>query len=384
MIYNRDNPFLAKLKSRTRINGLDSDKNVQHLVLDIAGSGLTYKCGDSIGVLPKNDMAEVKNILGLLKIQPDMEVKLPFIEKKIPILTALYEKLCITSLSKHFFEWFSIFITDTDEASYVKNQILGDAQECKTLPKAYSLLDVLDKFRSYQDLNINELATKLPRLMPRLYSIASSPLVSRDEIHIVVNVVSYTSVGGSVRHGVASTYLANGLNIGENIGMFLVNSTFALPPDATANMIMIGPGTGIAPFRGFLQEKQVLKNRGEEIGNSWLFFGDRHYATDFLFKEELLEFKNSGVMTNLDLAFSRDQEQKVYVQDKIWENRQKLWSWISNGAYIYLCGNASSMAVDVDNTLKRIAIEMGNFDEDHANKFFQSLKESKRYQKDVY
>jgi sulfite reductase (NADPH) flavoprotein alpha-component len=175
------------------------------------------------------------------------------------------------------------------------------------------------------------------------------------------------------------------MNIGtDTANIFIVNSVFALPTDANADIIMVGPGTGVAPFRGFLQERQCMKNKMGNIGNSWLFFGDRNYATDFLFKDEFLNFKQSGVLTNLHLAFSRDQEKKIYVQDRIWENREEIWSWILDDAYLYVCGNASNMANDVENTFKKIAMEVGNFDAASADDFFRKLRKTRHYQKDVY
>ncbi|MDR2628934.1 MAG: hypothetical protein LBC30_03025 [Puniceicoccales bacterium] len=384
MIYNRDNPFTAHLKFRRRLNDQTSDKNVQHLVFDVSNGDISYKCGDSIAVFPKNNEGEVAEILRLLKIAPETQVKLPFLGEKISILSALGEYLCITNLSDQFWKWLAEIETDSAMGLFVNDKILSSDPECQVLAKSYSLLEILAKFDGHCKVEPGELVSKLRRLTPRLYSIASSPLVDRNEIHIVVGVVSYTSAIGNKRNGIASNYLAHHANIGEGIRIFVVKSMFALPTNAESNIIMVGPGTGIAPFRGFLQERQCMAAKGDKVGKSWLFFGDRNRATDFLFEEELQTFKDSDILTNLDLAFSRDQENKIYVQDRIWEHREELWSWISDGAYVYVCGNASKMAVDVENTLKKIAMELGNFIEDGANDFFKSLKDNRRYQKDVY
>ncbi|MDR2432651.1 MAG: hypothetical protein LBD34_02750 [Puniceicoccales bacterium] len=384
MIYNRDNPFAAHLKFRRRLNDQASDKNVQHLVFDVGNGGISYKCGDSIAVLPKNNESEVAEILRLSKIVPETQVKLPFLGKKISIFFALREYLCITNLPDQFWKWLGEIETDSDMGSFINDKILRSDPECQVLAKSYSLLEILKKFDGHCKIEPGELVSKLRRLMPRLYSIASSPLANQNEIHIVVVVVSYTNAIGNKRNGIASNYLANDANIGEDIRVFVVNSMFALPTNAESNIIMVGPGTGIAPFRGFLQERQCVVDKGGKVGKSWLFFGDRNHATDFLFEEELQTFKDSGILTNLDLAFSRDQGNKIYVQDRIWDRRKELWSWISDGAYVYICGNASKMAMDVENTLKKIAMELGNFTEDEANGFFKLLKDNRRYQKDVY
>ncbi|MDR1401714.1 MAG: hypothetical protein LBI81_02025 [Puniceicoccales bacterium] len=385
MIYNRNNPFQAKLKSRVRITAAESDKNVQHLIFDISGSDITYKCGDSVAILPKNNIVEVAEILDLLKIQPDTEMEISNCGKKISIFSALYEHFCITNLSRQFLEWFVDFVSDSEDVMYIGDKILCSDDRCAMTAKSYSLLEILKKFKNLRRIDAKELVANLRKLAPRLYSIASSHLQNRDEIHVVVSVVSYTNFVGNSRHGIASNYLANDMNVGtDTANIFVISSMFALPTDPGANIIMIGPGTGIAPFRGFLQERQCLKNKGEKIGSSWLFFGDRNYATDFLFKDEILNFKDSGVLTNLHLAFSRDQEKKIYVQDRMWENREDLWSWILDYAHIYVCGNASNMAADVDNTLRRIAMEVGKMDAERSNEFFNSLRKNRFYQRDVY
>jgi sulfite reductase (NADPH) flavoprotein alpha-component len=384
MTYNRDNPFTAHLKFRRRLNGQASDKDVQHLVFDVSNGNVSYKCGDSIAVFPKNNGNETAEILRLLKITPETQVKLPFLGEKISIFSALREYLCITNLPDQFWRWLAEIGTNSGMGSFINGKILRSDPECQVLAKSYSLLEILKKFDGHCKVEPGELATKLRRLTPRLYSIASSPIANRNEIHIVVGVVSYTNAIGNKRNGIASNYLAHDANIGEDIRIFVVKSMFALPTNAESNIIMVGPGTGIAPFRGFLQERQWVVDKGGKVGKSWLFFGDRNRATDFLFEEELQSFKDSGILTNLDLAFSRDQENKIYVQDRIWERRKELWSWISDGAYVYVCGNASKMAVDVENTLKKVAMELGNFTEDEANGFFKLLKDGRRYQKDVY
>jgi sulfite reductase (NADPH) flavoprotein alpha-component len=379
MIFNRDNPFQAKLKARRRVTDQKSDKDVRHLVFDIGGSEMVHKCGDSLAVFPKNNIVEVAEILDALKIQPETEVLVN--RRKMPIFTALHEHCNVTNVSRQFLEFIASHTAGIDEEM---PQIGELAEGNGSAARSYTLLEILQKFDGVGDIGPNDLVENLGRLIPRLYSIASSQLLTPNEIHIVVNVINYVDGGGKRRHGVASSYLAT-MNIGSDAAnIFIVNSMFAMPTDHSTDIIMVGPGTGIAPFRGFLQERKCYSDRGVPIGRSWLFFGDRHLATDFLFKDEILDFRDRGVLTNLHLAFSRDQDSKVYVQDRMLENREELWSWLLDGAYFYVCGNASRMAVDIDNTLLKIAMEVGRLSEATAKEFLQSLRKTRHYQRDVY
>ncbi|MDR3144565.1 MAG: hypothetical protein LBT64_03660 [Puniceicoccales bacterium] len=371
MVCDRNNPFLARLKARSRVTAPGSDKNVQHLIFDTSGGDVHYGCGDSVAIMPKNNAAAVSDILGFLGISPDAMVNVGN-AAMVSIFSALVENFCVTHLPQKFFEWFSSVAAD------VGGEQLEKLKTC-------SLVEILAKHRPKLPIGADELLPNLRKLTPRMYSIASSPLAYPDEIHIVVNVVSHADEFGNIVPGVASSYLANGMRVGiDAASIFVVKSMFALPTDASTRLIMIGPGTGIAPFRGFLQERQHLRNNGTKTGDSWLFFGDRHAATDFLFRDEILGFKDLGVLTKLDLAFSRDQEDKVYVQDRILENREELWEWITEGAYVYVCGNASRMAVDVDNALRRVAMDVGGMDAERADDFFKTLKRDRRYRRDVY
>lgn len=384
MLFNRDNPFLSRLKSRIRVSGINSGKNVQRVVLDIADSGITYKCGDALGVLPKNNIDDVKSILECLNILGDAEVVLPYNEQNTNIVSALSESLDINELPRKFFEWFVGCLSNQKDIDYLRQNILGDSDDCKKRLKSFSLLEVLHKFESFKIDDVQSLVNVLKRLMPRLYSIASSPLVLSDEVHLVVSEVMYTNDRGNKRYGVASHYLSSVLEQNEEVKIFVVKSPFALPQNQEVDVIMIGPGVGIAPFRGFLQERAFLKSNGNKVGRNWLFFGDRRRADDFLLEDELTEYQRNGVLDNLQLAFSRDQEQKVYVQDRMWECRDDVWSWISSGAYIYVCGDASRMAVDVDSMLKKIAVEVGGMTDESAEEMFKTMKKERRYQRDVY
>lgn len=384
MLFNRDNPFLSRLKLRVRVSGINSKKNVQRIVLDIADSGITYKCGDALAVLPKNNIDAVKSILECLNISGDEEIILPHNKQSVNIMSALYNSLDINELPRKFFEWFVGCLSNQKDIDYLYQAILGDSDDCKERLKSFSLLEVLNRFESFKIDDVQSLVNVLKRLMPRLYSIASSPLASPDEIHLIVSEVMYTNDRGNKRYGVASHYLSSVLEQGDEVRVFVVKSPFALPQNHEADVMMIGPGVGIAPFRGFLQERDCLKSSGHKVGRNWLFFGDRCRTDDFLLEDELTAYQRNGVLDNLQLAFSRDQEHKIYVQDRIWECRDAVWSLILSGAYIYVCGDASHMAVDVDNMLKKIAMEIGGMTYESADEMFKTMKKERRYQRDVY
>jgi sulfite reductase (NADPH) flavoprotein alpha-component len=371
---DRNNPFRAKLKARARISGPGSDKDVWHIIFDVGGGGVSYGCGDSVAVMPGNDTSAVAEILDRLGVGGDVQVSAgPGGE--ISIFSALVERFCIEHLPPKFFQWFAS----------VAECGSGAAEELAAVAGACSLVEILGRYRLVRAVGADELLQNLRKLTPRMYSIASSPLVHPDEIHIVINAISYVDAFGTRRHGVASRYLAKTMEVGvDGADIFVVRSAFSPPEDASVPMIMIGPGTGVAPFRGFLQERQWLKNSGVRIGDSWLFFGDRHCSCDFLFRDEIFGFMDAGVLTKLDLAFSRDQASKIYVQDKILGNREEIWRWIGGGAHIYVCGNAAHMAVDVDNALVKVAQVAGGLGEAEAAALFKELRRNKRYQRDVY
>ena len=384
MIYDRNNPFPARLKSRIRVSGEQSDKNVQLLAFDISNSDLTYECGDSIAIFPKNDPIEISKILALLKVQPDARVKFPNSDIATSVFSALCENCDIINLSKKFLQWFADYLNDSG-VEFLNKEMLGSGEQCPTNIKSFSLLELLNIVQISRPIDVQGMVNNLKRLTPRLYSIASSPSQHRDEVHILVREVTYTNAVGHQRHGIASTYLTRRVNIASDITkVFIVHSHFSLPEDPLTNIILVGPGTGLAPFLGFLEERYWLQNTGTSIGKSWLFFGDRHRATDFLCQNILLNYEKIGVLTHLSLAFSRDQDTKIYVQDRIWEARETIWKWINDGAHIYICGEAAHMAKDVEFTLKKIAIEVGHIDPHDVEDFFKNLRQNKRFLKDVY
>jgi sulfite reductase (NADPH) flavoprotein alpha-component len=241
---------------------------------------------------------------------------------------------------------------------------------------------LIDLFRDYPGAitSAEELAGLLPRLAPRLYSISSSPAAHRNQVHTTVAVVRYRSHNRD-RGGVCSTLLAERANPGETLPVYIQpNNRFRLPQQGDAPMIMIGPGTGIAPFRAFLHERRALGC----TGRNWLFFGERSASTDFLYRDELLEMRADSHLTRLDLAFSRDQDRKIYVQDRMLEQASEFWRWLEDGASVYVCGDASRMAKDVDATLHKIVEQQGGLPHEAANEYVQQLKDQRRYHRDVY
>jgi sulfite reductase (NADPH) flavoprotein alpha-component len=251
--------------------------------------------------------------------------------------------------------------------------------ELKKYLKSHDILDVIHEYNHIL-IDPQEFVSALSRLTPRLYSIASSQKYVSDEVQLTVGIVNDV-LRNRLRKGVSSNHLAGQVSLGESIPLFFnENKSFRLPSSGDTPIIMIGPGTGIAPFRAFLQERCALGNTGK----NWLFFGNPHSSTDFLYQEELREFEQKGILTYLSTAFSRDQAEKIYVQDRILENAEKVFSWIENGAHIYICGDAKRMAVDVENALFKVILTQKQCSLEIAGEYLQDLKKSKRYQKDVY
>jgi sulfite reductase (NADPH) flavoprotein alpha-component len=371
--YGRERPYSAKLIDRVRLSGAKSAKDVWRLVFD-SGDALDYSCGDTLGVYPRNDGAEVDSILNVLELRGDSTVEIRGISRSIR--DALIENFCITHLPKRFLEAFEQKLTGGDRTVFGEN--FSDQNE-----DHFSLFELLTQF-PYARLSCDELCKLLKKMPPRLYSIASSRKAQGNELHIIVGAVSYKNFLGNVRRGVASTFLASRLRVGDFADIYVSKSAIKLPPDPSVDIIMVGPGTGIAPFIGFLHEREYLRNRGEQIGRSWLFFGDQHEDSDFLEKDKLLKIHRDGPLNNLDLAFSRDQSEKIYVQHRMFEKREKLWQWLSTGAYFYICGNAKRMALDVEDMLKNIAVTVGRISEGSIDDWIGELKSAGRYQKDVY
>lgn len=381
--YSKDNPFPARIVENRLLNKPGSAKETRHFVVDMKGSGLTYKVGDSLGVFPNNPPHEVAELLQCLHASGDELVSPAMLKLTEPITLheALSSRLALAGPTTKILTTLQSKATDPGEKAKLDAMLAPEAKEqVKVYLAERAFVDLLQEYPSAR-LTPQEFVDHLRKLMPRLYSIASSPKVSPDGIHLTVAIVRYQT-NGRERVGVCSTFMADRVVVGDTpVPAFVSHSHFGLPEDhAEKDVIMIGPGTGIAPFRAFVQERAAVGAKGR----NWVFFGDQHSATDFLYEDEWNDYQSKGQVTRLDLAWSRDQEQKVYVQDKMRENAKELWSWIQNGAYFYVCGDAKRMAKDVDQALHDIIAEQGAMPIEKAAEYVKQLKKDKRYQRDVY
>lgn len=371
--YSRKNPFSASLKTNQNLNGAGSEKEVRHIEIDLAGSELTYEVGDALGVFSKNDPALVEAILKLQGWSGNESVPLPD-GGTSSIQEALLQSYEITKLSPKLLE------AATQHGAELKG-LLEPAKK-KELDAYLWGRDLLDLFQEFPALKWSPEAcvTLLKKLNVRLYSIASSLKAHPGEVHLTVGAVRFETHGRK-RGGVCSTFLADRVALGGAIPVFVqVSHGFRPPQNPETPMIMVGPGTGIAPFRAFLEERKAIGAKGK----NWLFFGDQRIATDFLYRDELGQFQKEGYLAQLDTAFSRDQATKIYVQNRMLENAKDLWSWLESGAHFYVCGDASRMAKDVDAALHQIVQEQGGKSAEAAADYVKQLKTDKRYQRDVY
>jgi sulfite reductase (NADPH) flavoprotein alpha-component len=380
-VYSKDNPFPAKITENRMLNKPGSAKETRHFVVSLTGSGLHYKAGDSLGVFPSNRAEEVNELLRRLGatgeelVSPAM-LKLP---SPIPLREALASRLALAGLTSKIVGTLAAKATDPNEKAKLTGLLAPESKELlTTFLDDREYVDLLAEFPSAK-LTPQEFVDHLRKLMPRLYSIASSPRVYPTEIHLTVAVVRYQT-NGRERFGVASTFMADRVRVGTTITpVFISHSHFGPPEDGSKDAIMVGPGTGIAPFRAFVQDRVA----SGATGRNWVFFGDQKHATDFLYEEEWRTYVAKAQM-RLDLAWSRDQSRKIYVQDRMREHAAELWAWLQGGAYFYVCGDAKRMAKDVDVALHEIVAEQGKMDPAAAVEFVKQLKKDKRYQRDVY
>ena len=369
--YNKANPFPATLITNQKITGRQSDKDVRHLEFDLAGSDLHYQAGDALGVWFDNDPQLVDEILSLAQIDPTTEVT---IERKTQtISTALLSHLELTQNTPAFVKGYAALANNEQ-----LNDLVADNQALQELVQRTPIVDVLHKFPA--KLTAEQLVSLLRPLTPRLYSISSSPAEVGEEVHLTVGVVRFEHEGRA-RSGAASSFLADRVEEDGAVRVFVEhNDNFRLPNDMTKPIIMVGSGTGVAPFRAFMQQRVA----DEASGKNWLIFGNPHFASDFLYQTEWQQFAKEGFLHKYDFAWSRDQEKKIYVQDKIRENSTALWQWLQEGAYFYVCGDASKMAKDVEQALLDVIAKEGNLSPDEAEDYLNELREEKRYQRDVY
>ncbi|MDB6169730.1 MAG: FAD-binding protein [Verrucomicrobia bacterium] len=380
--YSKDHPFPALVTENRLLNKPGSAKETRHIVVNLAGSGLHYKAGDSLGVFAENRPAEVAEILERLGASGDEPVSPAMLRlpSPLPLREVLATRLALAAPTRKMVETLSAKATDPDEKAKLSGLL---TPESKDLLAGYleqrEFADLLAEFPSAKP-GPQELVDHMRKLMPRLYSIASSPKVHPNEIHLTVAVVRYET-NHRDRVGVCTTFLADRVQVGTTpTPVFVSHSHFGLPDDGAKDVIMVGPGTGIAPFRAFVQDRIA----SGATGRNWVFFGDQHRATDFLYEEDWKEWLAKGQIARLDTAFSRDQLTKVYVQDKMREHAAELWSWIKGGASFYVCGDAKRMAKDVDTALLDVIAQQGGLDAPAATEYVKQLKKEKRYQRDVY
>ncbi|MBX3736178.1 MAG: sulfite reductase subunit alpha [Candidatus Didemnitutus sp.] len=380
--FSKDNPFPAHLTENRRLNRDGSAKDTRHFVIDLADSGLAYKAGDSLGVFATNRPELVDEVLARLRATGDELVSPAMLKLTTPITLreALFSRLALAGPTKKILETLAAKTPDHTEKEKIAGLLAPEAKEQLAAYLAErEYVDLLAEF-PHARVTPQEFVDHLRKLMPRLYSIASSGKVHPTQVHLTVAVVRYET-NARQRHGVCSTFLADRVVAGETaVPVFVSLSHFAPPADGTKDVIMVGPGTGVAPFRAFMQERVATG----ATGRNWLFFGDQRRATDFLYEEEWLAWQQEGKLARLDVAFSRDQAEKIYVQDRMRQNGAELWAWLKAGAHFYVCGDAKRMAKDVDAALHEIIAQHGGMDAAAATEFVKQLKKDHRYMRDVY
>ncbi|EMI1817543.1 TPA: NADPH-dependent assimilatory sulfite reductase flavoprotein subunit [Klebsiella variicola] len=369
--YTKEAPLSATLSVNQKITGRDSEKDVRHIEIDLGDSGLRYQPGDALGVWYQNDPQLVKELVELLWLKGDEPVTVD--GKTLPLAEALEWHFELTVNTATIVENYA---TLTRSESLLP--LVGDKAQLQHYAAATPIVDMV-RFSPAQ-LDAEALIGLLRPLTPRLYSIASSQAEVESEVHVTVGVVRY-EIEGRARAGGASSFLADRVEEDGEVRVFIEhNDNFRLPANPETPVIMIGPGTGIAPFRAFMQQRAADGAQGK----NWLFFGNPHFTEDFLYQVEWQSYVKEGLLTRIDLAWSRDQQQKVYVQDKLREQGAELWRWINDGAHIYVCGDANRMAKDVEHTLLEVIAEYGAMDAEAADEFLSELRVERRYQRDVY
>jgi sulfite reductase (NADPH) flavoprotein alpha-component len=379
-IYNKNNPFLAKITEKNVLNKPGSDKETRHIVVNISGSDLQYSPGYSLGVFGTNDPADADALLQVLALDPAHPIAQKDGSNK-SLRELLIKEYTLNRAGTKLVK----ALAEKLPAGPKKDEFAATVADEAKLAAYIFTRDVLDVYQDsgYKPASAEEFLETLNKSVPRLYSIASSQAKHPDEVHLTVAVVRYETHGRK-KKGLASGYLADHTTLGVNeVPVFLAaNKHFKLPDDPSTPVIMVGPGTGIAPFRAFLEQREADGAKGP----NWLFFGDQKQAVDFLYEDEFNAWQKSGLLTKLSTAFSRDQAQKIYVQDRMKENAAELWDWLQRGAYFYVCGDAKRMAKDVHQTLIAIAQEQGGLTPEAATEFIEKTlaKDQRRYLRDVY
>jgi sulfite reductase (NADPH) flavoprotein alpha-component len=379
-LVNRLNPAKAKISDRYLLTKFGSTKHTFHVTLDISETKVHFKVGDSIGIYPQNDPILVEHLIQAMNGKASTMITDPRSQIPMTLWDFLSFKANLSRLTSSFLKLFYDYEKLHDKKNSLHRLL---QQENKPLLTQYlSTHDPLDLFKEYQDVDapLQETIAQFGPLLPRFYSVASSQLLHPNQVDLTVALFTF-SHQGEQRFGVGSHFLCHLANPGETPVPIYVQPAhhFTLPADDTTPIIMVGPGTGVAPYRAFLQER-ILKGA---TGKNWLFFGERNAKSDYFYEEEFEALRAAGKL-RLDLAFSRDQEEKVYVQHKMYEQSAELWKWLQEGAYFYVCGDAHRMAKDVEHTLHKIAQEQGAMSEEAAKAYIKSLRTQKRYLADVY
>jgi len=380
--YSKDRPFPARLTENRLLNKPGSAKETRHFVVDLRGSGLRYKAGDSLGIFPSNRREEVDEILqrlGATGAEPVSPATLKLAEP-ITLRDALTDRLALAKPTRKIVETLAARATGTEDSAKLAGLLTPESKDVLSgFLEQREFVDLLAEFPSAR-LSPQEFVDHLRKLMPRLYSVASSGRVYPADVHLTVAIVRYET-NHRQRVGVCSTFLADRAQVGATpVPVFVSDSHFGPPDDGATDCIMVGPGTGIAPFRAFVQDRVATG----ATGRNWLFFGDQKRGTDFLYEEEWRQYLAIGQLTRLDTAFSRDQLLKVYVQDRMRENAAELWAWLQGGAHFYVCGDAKRMAKDVDTALHDIVRDQGGMTAEQAIEYVRRMKKDHRYQRDVY
>jgi sulfite reductase (NADPH) flavoprotein alpha-component len=372
--YDKARPFPAAVLERINLNGRGSEKKTFHLELSLTGSGITYQPGDALGILPRNSPTYVGELLATAGLATEARVSVD--GKEQPLFDALANIFEITTITRPFVKAYASQAGCAELAALLEK---GQEERFQSYVHGREIIDVLMAFPP-RNLEAQTFVGMLRRLQPRLYSIASSLLAHEEEVHLLVGLTRYES-HGRVREGVCSSFVGERLSEDEPLRVYpSPNPNFKLPDNPDARIIMIGPGTGVAPFRAFVEEREILGCRGR----NWLFFGDQHFTTDFLYQIEWQRWHKSGVLSHLDVAFSRDQAEKVYVQHRMVERGRDVYAWLQDGAYVYVCGDAGKMAADVHEALISIVSKEGGKGREAAVEYVENLQASKRYQRDVY
>ncbi|MEH7336748.1 assimilatory sulfite reductase (NADPH) flavoprotein subunit [Neobacillus drentensis] len=375
-VYSRSNPFRAEVLENINLNGRGSNKETRHLEISLEGSGLSYEPGDSLGIYPENDPALVELLLAELKWDSEAGVTLNKQGDILSLKEALKSYYEITTLTKPLLQKV-LELTGNETLQEILAQ--GNEEKLKAYIHGRDLVDFVRDFGAW-GTSAQEFVSILRKIPARLYSIASSLSASPDEVHLTIGAVRYDAHGRE-RKGVCSILTAERLQPGDTLPVFIQhNENFKLPATSDTPIIMVGPGTGVAPFRSFMQEREEA---GAE-GKAWMFFGDQHFVTDFLYQTEWQKWLKNGVLTKMDVAFSRDTDKKVYVQHRMLEQSKELFAWLEEGAVVYICGDEKHMAHDVHNTLLDIIEKEGAMSRENAEAYLAELQQQKRYQRDVY